>query len=123
MLGKGAVLPQLEAAESFNACWQYSSETETKYLHEWGIDVAGSRLNNRYKAFIQRAPLRSAKYADTEGPPGDLLYDGAFQHIYRRSGPNSEQTHDQCVCRLTYTDSCNVLPEVCKLRPAHHLLS
>jgi len=58
--------------------------------HEWrsGLAVNGSYLRN--KASVQRAPLHSAKCADTAGRPGDPLYDGEFQPLHGRSSPNNE---------------------------------
>jgi len=67
--------------------------------HEWKSGVAVNGLYHRDKASIQKAPLRSAKCADTAGRPGDPLYDGELQPIHGRSKPNSGQTHDHCVCR------------------------
>jgi len=56
--------------------------------HEWiGLAVNGSYL--RDKASVQRAPLHSAKCADTASRPGDPLYDGEFQPLHGRSSPNS----------------------------------
>ena len=90
--------------------------------HEGTSVFAGNWLYHRDNAFVQRAPLHSTKCAYNEGCPGDL-YDGAFQPLDRRSSPNREQTHDNCVCRYTYTESCNALLGVCKLKPVHHLLN
>jgi len=67
--------------------------------HEWRIGLAVNGLCLRDKASIQRAPLCSAKCADTAGHPGDPLYDGEFHPLHGRSNPNSLQTHDYCVCR------------------------
>ena len=67
--------------------------------HEWRSDLAGNGLYHRDKGSLHRAPLRSAKCAYTEGHPDDLLYDGSFQLLHGRSSPNSEQTHNHCVCR------------------------
>ena len=66
-------------------------------------------------------PLRSAKYANNAGRPGDPLYDGKLQPLRGRSSPNSGQTHDHGVYR--YIAGCDALPDVSKLNPAHHLLS
>jgi len=89
--------------------------------YEWRSGLAVNGLQHWDKVSIQKAPLRSAKCADNAGRPGDPLYDGKLQPLCGRSRPNSGQTHDHCVCR--YTAGCNALPEVCKLNPAHHLLS
>ena len=67
--------------------------------HEWRSGLAGNGLYHQNKAFVQRAALRSAKCADSEGCPGDRLYDGAFQPLHGRCSPNREQTHNHCVCR------------------------
>jgi len=47
--------------------------------HEWRSGLAVNGSYHRNKASIQRAPLRTAKCADTTGCPGDPLYDGEFQ--------------------------------------------
>jgi len=67
--------------------------------HEWrsGLAVNGLYLQN--KASVQRAPLHSAKCADTAGHPVDPLYDEEFHHLHGRSSPNSGQTHNHCVSR------------------------
>ena len=39
--------------------------------HEWKSGLAVNGLYHRDKASVQRAPLRSAKCADTAGRPGD----------------------------------------------------
>ena len=70
--------------------------------HEWKNSLVGNGLYHRDKAFIPRAPLGSVKCAYTEGHPNDLLYNGAFRPLNGRSSPNSEQTHDHCICRYTY---------------------
>ena len=57
--------------------------------HEWKSGLAGNGLYHRDKASIHRAPLCSPKCAYTEGHPDDLLYDGAFQLLHRRSSPKS----------------------------------
>ena len=80
--------------------------------HEWRNGLAVNGLYQRDKVSVQRAPLRSAKCADKAGRPCDPLYDGELQPLHGRSSPNSGQTHDQCVCRKTYTAGCNALPEV-----------
>ena len=36
---------------------------------------------------------------------------------------SQQWTHNHCICRWTYTVGCNTFPEVCKLKPAHYLLS
>jgi len=89
--------------------------------HEWRSGLAVNGLYHQDKASVQRAPLCSAKCADNAGCPGDPLYDGELQPLCGRSSPNSGQTHDHCVC--WYPTGFNALPEVCKLNPAHHLLS
>jgi hypothetical protein len=91
--------------------------------HEWrsGLAVNGFYLQD--KTSVQRAPLLSAECVDTAGHPGDPLYDVELHPLHGRSSPSSGQTHDHCVCRWTYTVGCNALPEVCKLKSAHHLLS
>ena len=48
------------------------------------------------------------------------LYKMENSSPFMASSPNSGQTHDHCVCRFA---GCNAFPEVCKLNPAHHLLS
>jgi len=89
--------------------------------HEWRSGLAVNGLYNLDEVSIQKAPLRSAKCADNAGRPGDPLYDGKLQPLRGRSSPNIGQTHDHGVCR--YIAGCNALPEVCKLHPAHNLLS
>jgi hypothetical protein len=89
----------------------------------WRSGLNGTRLFYWDKTFLQRSPLCFTKCAYTKGCPGDLLYDGAFQPLHGRSSLISEQTQDHCVWGQTYTVSCNALPTVCKLKPAHHLLS
>jgi hypothetical protein len=56
----------------------------------------------------QWALLCFAKCACAEAHPADLY----MQH----SSPISEQTHNQCKWRYTFTDSCNALPSVCQLK-------
>jgi hypothetical protein len=58
-----------------------------------------------------------------EGYLDALLYNGVFQPLHMRPNPNNEQTHNHCMCRSTHIESCNTLPVVCKLKPAHHLPS
>ena len=89
--------------------------------HEWRSGLAVNGLYHLDKVSIQKAPLRSAKCAENAGRPGDTVYDGKLQPLHGRSSPNSGQTHDHCVC--WYIAGCDALPEVCKLNPAHHLLS
>jgi len=67
--------------------------------HDWRSGLAVNGLYHRDKTSVQRAPLRSAKCADTAGHSGDPLYDGEHQSLHGRSSPNSGQTHDHCVCR------------------------
>jgi len=67
--------------------------------HKWRSGLAVNELYNRDKTSVQRTPLRSAKCADNAGRPGDPLYDRELQLLHGRSGPNSGQTHDHCVCR------------------------
>jgi len=47
--------------------------------HKWRSGFTGTGLCHQDKTFLQREPLRFAKYVYTEGHPADLLYDGAFQ--------------------------------------------
>ena len=89
--------------------------------HEWRIGLAVNGLHHRDKISIQKVSLCSAKCAYTAGRSGDPLYDRKLQPLRGRSSPNSGQNNDHCICR--YTAGCNTLPEVCKLNPAHHLLS
>ena len=91
--------------------------------HEWRSGLAGNGLYHWDDSSLHRAPLHSAKCAYIVGHPDNLLFDGSFQLLHGRSSPNSEQTQDHCVCRQTNTKSCNALPKVCQLKPAHHLLS
>ena len=70
---------------------------EPRDSHEWKSGLAVNGLYHRDKASIQRAPLRSAKCADTAGRPGD--YDGELQPLRGRYIPNSGLTYDHCVCR------------------------
>jgi len=86
-----------------------------------GLAVIGLYLWD--KASIQKVPLRSAKCAETADRPDEFLYDGEFQPLHGRSSPKRGQTHDHCVYRKTYTGGCNALPEFCKLKLNHHLLS
>ena len=65
--------------------------------HDWKSGLAVNGLYHRDKASIQRAPLRSAKCADTAGHPG--YNDGELQPLHGRSIPNSGLTYDHCVCR------------------------
>jgi hypothetical protein len=44
------------------------------------------------KASIQRAPIRSAKCADSAGRTGDPPYDGELQPLHGRFSPNSGHT-------------------------------
>jgi len=53
-----------------------------------------SCLNGLYhqdKASIQKAPLRSAKCADTAGHPGDPLYDGEFHPFMGDPAPTVDR--------------------------------
>ena len=65
--------------------------------HELRSGLAGNGLYHWDKAFVQRAPLYSAKCTYTEGRPGDLLYNGALQPLHGKSSPNSEQTRSLCL--------------------------
>ena len=76
-----------------------NSHLEPHENNEWRSGLAGNGLYHRDIAFVQTAALHSAKCADTEGCPDDLLYDGAFQPLHARSSPIREQTHDHCGCR------------------------
>jgi len=49
---------------------------EPQKNHEWRSGLVVNGLYHSDKASVQRAPLRSAKCADTAGRPGDPLYDG-----------------------------------------------
>jgi len=65
--------------------------------HEYRECRSGLAVNGLYhwdEASVKRAPLRSAKCADTAG----RLYDGEYHHLHRCSSPNFEQTHDHSVC-------------------------
>ena len=66
--------------------------------HECRSGLVVNGLYLRYKASVHRAPLRSAKCADTEGRPGDPLYDGELHPLNGRSSHNRGQTHDHWVC-------------------------
>jgi hypothetical protein len=90
---------------------------------EWRSDLVGTGLLHRVKALLQMTPLRVLRCAYIEGLLGALLCDGVFQHLHGRSNPNNEQTHDHYVWRSTRIESCNALPVVCKLKPAHHFPS
>ena len=90
--------------------------------HEWRSGLAVNGLYHRDKASIQRAPLHSTKCADNAGHPGDPLYNGELQPLHGRSSPNSDR-HTTSAFAGRHTVGCNALPEVCKLKPVHHLLS
>jgi len=94
---------------------------ESHENHEWRSGLAVNGLYHLDEISIEKAPLRSAKCVDNAGRPGDPLYDGILQSLRGRFSPNSGQTHDHGICR--YVAGCNALSEVCKLNPAHHLLS
>jgi len=65
--------------------------------HEWRSGLAVNGLYHQDKASVQRAPLRSAKCADTAGRPSDPLYDGEFQPLH---GIQSQQWTDTRPLRL-----------------------
>jgi hypothetical protein len=88
---------------------------------EWRSGLVGTGLLHRDKALLQMAPLRLLICVCIEGRLGALLYDAVFQPLHGRSNPNNEQTHGHYVWRSTRIKSCNALPMVCKLKPAHHL--
>ena len=55
--------------------------------HEWRSGLAVNGLYLQDKASLQKAPVRSAKCADTACRPGDPLYDGEFHRFNVRASP------------------------------------
>jgi hypothetical protein len=88
----------------------------------WSGGLDGTGLFQWDKTFLQRALLfcKMCLYWRLSRWPSIWW---AFQPLHGRSSLISEQTEDYCMWRQTYTVSCNTLPMVCKLKPAHHLLS
>ena len=81
-------------------CWPAAiAILELHENHEWRSGLVVNGLYHRNKVSVQRAPLHSAKCADTAGHPSDPLYNGELQPLHGRSSRNSTQTHDDYVCR------------------------
>jgi len=86
------------------------------------LAVASQGVRRRPDAIAIIVPHEYHKWRSAPGRPGDPLYDGKFQPLHVRSSPNCGQTHNHFACRWTYTASCSAVPEVRKVKPAHHLL-
>lgn len=105
--------------------WHQPAVTATLEQHKnhvWRNGLVGNGLLHWDKALLQTALLHILSYAYIAGHLGALLWDGEFQPLQGRTSPNNEQTHNHYKWKLTHIESY-VVPMVCKLNLAHHLLS